>query len=74
MSYKFFNNESFSRIDVARQLFSSFADRIIGYHLNIITSVVLFNQNIQTGCAFTENILNFVNVINNCELGIGSKL
>ena len=68
------NHEQDTRINIARQLFNSFADRVIGYHVNMAVAVVLFNENITVGCDFTENILNFVNVIEACQLQNGSKL
>lgn len=74
MSRPFFDSQEFSRLDVARQCFDCFADRCIGYNLSLVSSIVIFNNSIITGCKFTENILNFTNVIKGCRLAGGSKL
>lgn len=79
MQFDFFNEgddsgNHYSRLYIAQQLFNAFADRVIGFHVNVAVCVVIFNQEIQLGCEFTENILNFVNVIENCKLKTGSRL
>mmetsp|Transcript_3466 Transcript_3466/g.3209 ORF Transcript_3466/g.3209 Transcript_3466/m.3209 type:complete len:132 (-) Transcript_3466:1213-1608(-) len=74
MNTKFSSTEDYTRLDLTKQIFESFADRTIGYNLKNITSLVLFNSKVTKICTFTENVLTFTRTAKSIQAEGQTKL
>mmetsp|Transcript_14507 Transcript_14507/g.14599 ORF Transcript_14507/g.14599 Transcript_14507/m.14599 type:complete len:473 (-) Transcript_14507:27-1445(-) len=74
MVYPFGPEGEYSRLDATKQFFESFADRTVGYSLNHVVSLILFNNKLDKACSFTENISTFTAVAHQSKHAGGTKL
>lgn len=67
MGSKFFNETDLSRIGAVKSFFQALAYRTIAYNFQHVVSLILFDNNIEIQCDFTEAIYDFNRFVANAK-------
>lgn len=74
MNILFSSVDKYTRLDLTKAIFDSFADRTIGFNLKNVISLILFNSEVTKPSGFTENPLTFTNLVKKTEANGQTKL
>lgn len=67
MGGKFFNEKDLNRIGAVKSFFEAFAYRTIAYNFEHVVSLILFDNQIEIQCDFTEAIYDFNRFVANAK-------